>query len=536
MLTAVFSHLVTGTVLSLVLIPLVLLLRPVTVKWFSKSWNYYIWLLIIGAMLIPVRVPLFNIAPLRVTADTVKGAIGETPTVGLTSTPFNRTYATAEPQGVKTVRNPRVLPASEIRTQLDNAQPEIKPDNAFIETLKRIPPLMLEYLPIVWLAGAVSLVLYKIIDYRRFIKLLRKYAHSFQPAEWTGVSAYPVRGVPDEILSSPIAAGIFKPAIYLPDIEWNHNEFEMALSHETTHVKRKDILYKLLVQGLLCIYWFNPLVYLLRNDMERYCELSCDDVSTSAMDAEKKLSYIRTVLSLVKKSQFKPNPLTSGMRASGRELERRVKALLYARKTSLPVKIGAVITAVALFAGCGALSSAVNTPAPSMPAVDMSVGVESGAEPVPIKWGSDYSYPGFVIPKDAKVQLWLNEKFNIELDTRLREGIGPINTQIFDGNAGKQVYALGSNAMVDYADNRTKDLIIPPYKEDVTGDILNRNADFYNNHVKFTINGIVNEFFLSVINGTADVDRDWDSYIAKLNEAGLAEWRTIIDTYPTVSE
>lgn len=54
-------------------------------------------------------------------------------------------------------------------------------------------------------------------------------------------------------------------------------EKEMLLEHELVHIKRRDIIWKIMGTFVKMLHWFNPFVYLFLKEFERICEESCDE-------------------------------------------------------------------------------------------------------------------------------------------------------------------------------------------------------------------------------------------------------------------
>ena len=61
-------------------------------------------------------------------------------------------------------------------------------------------------------------------------------------------------------MQTPFVMGIFHPAIYIP-IGLEESERSYIICHEQVHIKRFDYLIKPLAYLILCIHWFNPLVW-----------------------------------------------------------------------------------------------------------------------------------------------------------------------------------------------------------------------------------------------------------------------------------
>ena len=84
-----------------------------------------------------------------------------------------------------------------------------------------------------------------------------------------------------EVVSTPgmnttFTLGAVRPVVFLQD-EYSEGQLYYILKHEMTHVVRKDLLLKLLLELACCLHWFNPLVYILKNQFDDVCEASCDE-------------------------------------------------------------------------------------------------------------------------------------------------------------------------------------------------------------------------------------------------------------------
>lgn len=95
-------------------------------------------------------------------------------------------------------------------------------------------------------------------------------------AEQAGVKK-PVELYCNPLVSTPLLIGFVRPCIILPTINLPDSDFQYTALHELTHYKRGDMFYKWFVQLVVCLHWFNPLVYLMEQDISRLCELSCDE-------------------------------------------------------------------------------------------------------------------------------------------------------------------------------------------------------------------------------------------------------------------
>lgn len=70
-------------------------------------------------------------------------------------------------------------------------------------------------------------------------------------------------------VTSPMTYGIVNPVIILPkNLPADSDEMRFALAHELVHIRRFDVLMKLVMSVAACVHWFNPLAWA----MVRACE------------------------------------------------------------------------------------------------------------------------------------------------------------------------------------------------------------------------------------------------------------------------
>ncbi len=306
-------------------------LRPVTRRVFGYSWHYYIWLAVLIVMVLPVRV-------------NVGQNDGDIPVV--------RHQGISE-QGAEA--------ADIFQTEAELAPPEAPTTTDLIILLVNS---RLDYLSIIWLLGMEMFFAINIIGYARFVRRVHK---NSVVADCPQIRNYTDRKIivrKGGELSSPFMLGVFRPTLILPERELTAEQLRNILSHEMTHFRRKDILYKWFAVIVRCIHWFNPMVYFVVRQINRECEISCDLSVTRRMNREEQMSYVDTILSLVSEDRVKSVPMTTQMANGKRALKRRFIMIKNAKQTTKFVSAVSAAVAVAaltttVFAG-GALSNATD--------------------------------------------------------------------------------------------------------------------------------------------------------------------------------
>jgi len=75
---------------------------------------------------------------------------------------------------------------------------------------------------------------------------------------------------------STAAATAFRPYIILPEIEFTDDELRVILLHEWKHIRDKDYLTEILINLICFVFWWNPVVYILKKNFKFAKELKCD--------------------------------------------------------------------------------------------------------------------------------------------------------------------------------------------------------------------------------------------------------------------
>lgn len=117
-----------------------------------------------------------------------------------------------------------------------------------------------------------------------------------------------------EAVSSPITVGIFKSVIIIPmELNRESANYPYVIAHERTHIKKKDNFFRIVAIVLTCIYWFNPLMWILQRCFFTDMELACDESTIRTFDSNGRKSYAQALLTMsVKKSMIYATGFTGG--------------------------------------------------------------------------------------------------------------------------------------------------------------------------------------------------------------------------------
>ena len=85
------------------------------------------------------------------------------------------------------------------------------------------------------------------------------------------------RIVMSETIVSPCIFGIFRPYIVLPKgMDIDDQNLYFIIKHELVHYYNGDLFLKFVLSFLKIVYWWNPLIYLLYNQLVRLLEINTD--------------------------------------------------------------------------------------------------------------------------------------------------------------------------------------------------------------------------------------------------------------------
>ena len=213
---------------------------------------------------------------------------------------------------------------------------------------------------ILWLVGVLLLALYFSISYLRSMRKFRMSVPDNTPyiREWLNAHQIvrPIEVRSSDLISSPLTYGILHPVILLPK-KLDRNDqvaLKYVLTHEYVHIRRFDAITKILFAAVLCIHWFNPLVWGMYVLANRDTELSCDAWVIRMTGVKNRSSY---ALMLIKMEERR-NGMSALWNHFGKNaISERIEAIMKFKKTS----ILACTLALALIAGATTAFAAART-------------------------------------------------------------------------------------------------------------------------------------------------------------------------------
>ena len=332
----IFRVIVTLSIAGAFLIGIILMSKPIFKRQFSKRWQYYIWLVVLARLLIPVV-----ISP--------EGFINLVDKVRIEQV---NSYLSDRNQKEKLFNFD--ITSDERDNLVHSNQNVLQDDQENKIDLWEVMNQLKEKCGVIWFIGVVILLTKKVTTYRNFVKYMKMSWREItdinmldelsKMTEKVGVRT-PVELYYHPLVISPLIIGFLKPVIVLPSISLSDMEFRHTVLHELIHFKRKDIFYKWLIQLAICIHWFNPLVYFMAKEVDQMCELSCDEAIISHLDRNERRIYGDTLLNAVtrKKEGYQDGLAIMSLYENKQMMKERLEAIMqYKVKSKTMVRISLV--------------------------------------------------------------------------------------------------------------------------------------------------------------------------------------------------
>lgn len=318
-----------------------LVLKPLWRERYRAKTRCWLWLALAAFLLLPVD---FSVKNAPVQAEPPKDY---TLFVGTDKTTIQSTDNLFGDMAEKSGQSPAQVRDTIIQRPVTN--PEQK-------TTRYIPVTTILFYG--YLAGAAAFLLYQGVSYALFRRTVRRWKRDVSRADYASLLSDTARDLgvsaPEmivcEAISTPAVTGLLRPRLLLPHEHYDVQELRYILRHELCHLKRRDMLLKLVLLAANAMHWFNPVVYLMLRQADEDIELACDSAATDGLELPERAAYSRTLLAAVQ-SSVRALPATTCFGGTVERLKRRITNVLGAQKKR-GLGVVALVLALTLTAGC----------------------------------------------------------------------------------------------------------------------------------------------------------------------------------------
>ncbi|HIV17672.1 MAG TPA: hypothetical protein IAB17_06740 [Candidatus Alectryocaccobium stercorigallinarum] len=344
-------------VLAAAVILLTVLLARVLKNRYSVKWKYITWIAVAVFLLIPAQV--YSVAPI-IEVNIPQNIYTETNSEILSETIAE---SSTDPEGTgktDTVAGGIQPDSISSSNQLNETDERFSKNTAGTVRVVVSLETVLNVFAFVWIDGiGIALVVFfvrhslamKRLKIFRTDKLPSFYKEIYrQTGEKMNIKKCPALYINEDI-NSPLLAGVFKPRLYLPETEYSPSELELIFLHELNHYKYKDIVFKIFLQTVRTIYWFNPALILMTREAERDIESICDSrVMGYVEKKEGRTAYGKLLL----KTAVEINPYgaaAAGLNDGVAKFKERVGYMMRSEKLKRGLPAAALMAAVLFVSG-----------------------------------------------------------------------------------------------------------------------------------------------------------------------------------------
>lgn len=200
------------------------------------------------------------------------------------------------------------------------------------------------------IVGACILAVIKTASYRKVCRFIRKNGSVIAQLTETGFVKkeikIPVIELP--VAHEPFIIGILKPKIILSNYSSYNTKY--IIEHELQHYRNHDLVYKFLLEVLCTVYWWNPLIYIVKRQMGDLFELHNDFSITGKSSDKEKIEYTETLLHVAKHKKSSFTSVGLGISSNESFLGTRIHSIFNKEKFRLsPVVVLTFFVALSSF-------------------------------------------------------------------------------------------------------------------------------------------------------------------------------------------
>ncbi|MCL1873105.1 MAG: DUF2807 domain-containing protein [Clostridiales bacterium] len=333
-------------------------LKPLLKNRLRKTWQYYIWIVVLLRLLFPFA-PETSLMGSFASIANNQAVYSPDLTLSAGNEDISEITGGAVIADSPDISNNRSVTPSDDDTGTGEAQvlTNVTGGAAALEMLVEFAP----YLWIIFLIISLLLFTRKVVQYSCYLKFL--HAGQRELDDWAVYEIYDEirfetkvkKYVPVYVsgnINTPMLVGIFKPCIIMPETQFSDQEYRMIFRHELIHYKRRDILYKWFTQLVVCVHWFNPLIYFIRREIDKNCELACDETVLLLLGTDEKHGYGNALMASLRNGNGLNNVAVSiTMSEDGKNLKERLEAIMTFSNISKLKRILSCALALAIITG-----------------------------------------------------------------------------------------------------------------------------------------------------------------------------------------
>nr|WP_314459821.1 M56 family metallopeptidase [uncultured Clostridium sp.] len=131
-----------------------------------------------------------------------------------------------------------------------------------------------------------------------------------------------------DVDTSPFIIGVRNPILVLPSSPFKKDEIFFIIHHELEHLRNHHLLIKMCLEIVTAIYWWNPLVWLIRRQTICALETQADTYVILELSNKARISYLETLIQLCRGKSKKDTSVALSFSLKNSMVERRILTVL----------------------------------------------------------------------------------------------------------------------------------------------------------------------------------------------------------------
>jgi len=222
--------------------------------------------------------------------------------------------------------------------RIEKIQPELRQILRYVIIERPFEYTVWSLMCFVWGVGIVGIFIYKLISYRKILRHIALYKgqnwDEFCNRYRLDVGAYKevckdiddIKLVMCKDFKAPFVIGLKNPCLILPEIMYEERQLHYVILHEMIHIQKKDVAWKILVDLLCAVFWWNPVFWYVKKELFSLIEMRNDVRIVSSFSEEKQIEYMECLKNTA--VQLAGKDIAFGVsfsRNNFKELKRRLK-------------------------------------------------------------------------------------------------------------------------------------------------------------------------------------------------------------------
>ena len=275
-----------------------------------ESSMYYIWLVALVLAIVPIQIgePQIILFPQLQTDNAENGQNGRANNNMIKfSDLINRAHSLADLDGagdrtyLEQYANREVQAAENTATNVTKFKNSIN-ISGFLKLISENIGIVMSGLLILWFIGAIFVISKTIYNYFKMKKLFYSESDICADKRISDIfsDCFKIIGLKRRVnlriirwdFTSPCVCGLLSPTVFIDSscLSLSDKKLKYIFIHELYHIKRYDMMYKVLSIIVAGIHWFNPMTYKVIKTIDEDCELSVDSHVMNIFKANSKSS------------------------------------------------------------------------------------------------------------------------------------------------------------------------------------------------------------------------------------------------------